>query len=460
MEIQGGTAIEAEMSILGAMMLDPWLIDPVRARLGPNSFHEPRHQVIFETLVGMVDAGKLVDQVTLKAELEARGALALVGGMEYCESLVIQLPTSGHAPEYATIIETASKVRRVQRAIAAFSSATAEARRNGVGAELQTSLAALRDEPQAEAKPVWYGNKALESEAIAAGAIEIVPLVFPGFRPNLGHAAGRVSTLGGYSGDYKTTSLVAEHVHLASLGHPCLAFSLEVSRTEWWRRVVAACQGETIPEIYVLDTVRQLKELVAVATAFAEKYDGGKAPVVLIDFLGRIKTEAPSREREVGLAAEAMSDFARGTGCIVVQGAQINREGKKEGAPQLFHLRDSGSVEQASDLVLILNKTDEGRVSVECCKNRWGAGVGESVELVVDAGRCAFTAVSAEERAKSLALEVVPFLRERSGKAKVTDVCKGTRIPGSRKRPKRSDIESAGLASKAFVIDGFEVRLI
>ena len=106
---------EAEMSVLGAMMLDSEVAGEVIEIIDSQAFHEPRHQLIFDALIDLYLARRKLDLVTIKAELEKRGTIEVVGGIEYCESLVVQVPTAAHAAEYAGIIREKAVLRQLLR---------------------------------------------------------------------------------------------------------------------------------------------------------------------------------------------------------------------------------------------------------------------------------------------------------------------------------------------------------
>ena len=97
-------SIQAEASVLGALMLDSARVPKVAAIIRAEDFYRPAHQTIYSVLVDMSQAGKPVDLVMLREELERRSQLQAVGGVEYLVALVQGVPTSANAEHYATIV--------------------------------------------------------------------------------------------------------------------------------------------------------------------------------------------------------------------------------------------------------------------------------------------------------------------------------------------------------------------
>ena len=97
-------SIEAEISVLGAMLLDNEVISLVIPILNKNSFYKTAHQELYQTIVELYDKGKTVDLVLLREELKKRSLLDKVGGIEYLMELEESVPTIGNVEYYANIV--------------------------------------------------------------------------------------------------------------------------------------------------------------------------------------------------------------------------------------------------------------------------------------------------------------------------------------------------------------------
>lgn len=110
--------------------------------------------------------------------------------------------------------------------------------------------------------------------------------------------------------------------------------------------------------IVVNSTANRLSEIISRMTAL---HNRGKCDIALIDYLGLMKNESNGRIPLTQIIAENTSTLkatAKKLGIPIILLAQLNREAAKDGAPQLYHLRDSGGIEQDADVVLMLEQTD------------------------------------------------------------------------------------------------------
>ena len=110
--------LEAEMSVLGAMMQSTDATGLCIQHLDPNCFYRPEHGALFTALAKMFEANHAVDWVTLKAELAQQGELERVGGDEYLITLVDSVPTIANAEYYARVVKDKALLRGLIQAAA------------------------------------------------------------------------------------------------------------------------------------------------------------------------------------------------------------------------------------------------------------------------------------------------------------------------------------------------------
>ena len=97
--------IDAEKSLLGAILMDREAINKVADHLRDQDFYQRGHQIIYEAVMALFDKREPIDLLNLSNKLEEMGALEQVGGVAYLTSLVNSVPTSAHIGSYAKIVQ-------------------------------------------------------------------------------------------------------------------------------------------------------------------------------------------------------------------------------------------------------------------------------------------------------------------------------------------------------------------
>src|ERR1700712_2669145 len=106
-------SIEAEQSVLGAMMLSKDAIADVVEVVRPGDFYRPAHQLIYDSVLDLYGKGEPADAVTVSAELTRNGQLVRVGGAPYLHTLISMVPTAANAGYYAQIVAERATLRRL-----------------------------------------------------------------------------------------------------------------------------------------------------------------------------------------------------------------------------------------------------------------------------------------------------------------------------------------------------------
>src|SRR5690554_3428435 len=96
--------IEAEQSVIGALLLDRDAAHRVAEVVEPDDFYREAHRLIYQAILDLLDAGEAVDTVTLSDRLRKRKELERVGGIGYLTTLVNSVPTAANAEHYARIV--------------------------------------------------------------------------------------------------------------------------------------------------------------------------------------------------------------------------------------------------------------------------------------------------------------------------------------------------------------------
>ncbi len=416
---------DAEAALLGACLNNATIALDALAGLDPEDFYDPGHAHIAAAAQALHADGAPVDHTTVTGHLRHHGTLDLIGGGENrLITLLAEGAIAARAPHHAATIAKHARLRQIAT-IGAEITATATAPGAEPGAAAQAAQALIDQALDATAddtRLAVIGDLLdtylddLEERSAHGGATGItcglpnLDTLTGGFRP------GTLTTIAGRPGTGKSD--VACHIarHAADAG-PVLVVSIEMSRTEMLHRWVAAetgiaatslqtgelspSQWERVgPALIALSALPLHIEDDPAATAAtiraAQRRTGAR--LVIVDYL-QIVTAAPSRHEnrqvEVSGIVASLKRLARQTEVPVIALAQLNRsmENRADKRPTLSDLRESGAIEQDSDVVIGLYReevhrpdTDQrGVMEALVLKNRHGA-TGKA-RLAYDAAR-------------------------------------------------------------------------
>lgn len=410
--------LQAEMSTLGGMLISKdAMADAIDVIRSGDDFYRPAHGTIFGVAVYLFGTGEPVDAVTVAAELGRRGQLETVGGAGYLHTLISTVPTAANAGYYARIVAEKATLRRLAEAgtrIVQLASGTGEAAdaADAAQATLYAALDAHRgdDEPKAPAETLAATLDELERLAAHDGGITGLPTGFSdlddatgGLRP------GQFVVVAGRPGLGKSTLGLDVARHCAiELGRTALMFSLEMSRDEVNKRMLSAEAGVNLhamstgrladadwkriglcaPRVYeaplYIDDSAGLT-LMTIRTKARRTAQRHGLALVVVDYLQLLThggRRPESRQQEVSEISRSLKLLAKELGVPVVALSQLNRDAEQRAdkKPQLSDLRESGAIEQDSDIVILLYREDyydaesarAGEADLILAKNRNG----------------------------------------------------------------------------------------
>lgn len=385
-------AIEAECAVLGSMILD-WRIvgEVVQILSGSEDFYHSKHAALYQVLVDMYDQNQSVDMVQLKHRLEDVGLLEQVGGVSYLIELAESVPSASSASYYARIVSEKAVLRRL---IDAAGQILREAYNSNepVGTLLDQAeqkifnLAETRVNDEATELKVLLQETYARLEAhdgrhltgLDTGYFELNEMtnglqngemIIVAARPSMGKTALALN--------------MAEHV--ASDQHqPVAVFSLEMSKQQLAQRLLCSRGGVDSQKIrkhnlsadefgQLALVVGELSEaplfiddtpgltllgLRAKARRLASRHD---IKAVFVDYLQLMTSpRAESRQQEVSTLSRGIKAMSRELNVPVVCLSQLNRasEGREGHKPRMSDLRESGSIEQDADVVMLLHRED------------------------------------------------------------------------------------------------------
>lgn len=383
----------AEMSVLGAAMLDPGCLPVLRERISAESFYVLSHQDIWTAICEAVDAGQTPDLVILQDRLTKTGKLEKIGGVQYLMEVLESVPCSANAENYGSIVQE----HHLRRRLLAFVSDVA-AKGNEWGVDVERWLADTQEqvaslqlsmEPSSGADIVlivdglWRElqdrakNPGLQHDGLPTGFHDL-DYIFGGLRP------GELTVLGAFPGDGKTTFAVNL---LASLcvqkGHRCIFFSAEMSGEEVVRSLICRIAGvdpvdyrrgqvagsedrlrTAHNEVKAAPLVIEDKVCVAVDVLYSRAVAHCRRQPVELIVVDYIQQLMPARKRqsaviELAETAKMLKAVARDCNAHVLALSQFARLGNKPGRPRMSSLYGSGGIEQAADVVIVLDAVEK-----------------------------------------------------------------------------------------------------
>ena len=390
---------EAERAVLGCALQDAARVLDlcIERQISPESFYVQRHQALYEAMLGLHEARKPVDFVTVAARLRETSQLEAVGGEDELARLIAGTPTTAHAEYYLQRVYENHLLRRI---IAAARDVTEDCYKGEVEAESLLSEAEAAFFGLSERK---VGVERTWKQLIELEAIEVERLitekkgltgVTTGFmdidRKLLGMQAGDLIILAARPSMGKTSLAlnIAEHVALGARNQPpkpVAVFSLEMSAESLVRRMVCCHAGVPAQNlstgnvgaeehgllvgamdvlakapIYVDDTAGlEALDLRARARRLKRKYGVEFIVVDYLQLMNFSKFAAEGRQRETAAISQALKGMAKELKVPVLVLSQLSRAPEtreKTAVPKLSDLRDSGAIEQDADVVMLLRR--------------------------------------------------------------------------------------------------------
>ncbi len=383
-------SVEAEMSVLGAMLLSTEATGIVVQHVDEDCFYLPQHRTLFKVLVEFYDANKPVDLVLVTEALRAKGKLEEVGGDAYLITLAESTPTVANAEYYAKVVKDKALLRSLIQA-------GAEIIRDGHSTDASAEDICDRCEKRvfeiAERKIV---SEASDVRSILAHVMNT--LDFVGGRAITGLETG-LHDLDGMTRGLQPSEMIvlaarpsvgksalalniAEHV-AADLRQPVAFFSLEMSKEELALRLLSSranidgqklrkgmlsvSEAHTIQEVAAflygvplyIDDSPSMRVLDLRAKA-RRLYLRHEIKLIVVDYL-QLMTSPGSESRQVEVAniSRGLKALARELKVPVLAVAQLRRPAlnmPRDAAPQLSDLRESGAIEQDADVVMLLDR--------------------------------------------------------------------------------------------------------
>ncbi|HHT9111986.1 MAG: replicative DNA helicase [Planctomycetes bacterium] len=384
-------SIEAEMSVLGAMILDNEVISLVIPILNKLSFYKTAHQELYQAIVDVYDKGQPVDLVVLREELKKRSLLEKVGGVEYLMELEEAVPTIGNVEYYANIvrekaikrnlIEVAATIQKQsfeestdtehlldasERAIFDITQKkfnTASTKLNEILKETFSRIENLHDR---QSRLTGLSAGFYDLDDLTCG-LQPSELIIVAARPSMGKTSIVLN--------------IVEHVGVVEK-KPVVIFSLEMSAQQvaqnmlcsharidahklrmgflddkQWSDLSYGLGSLSEAPIFIDDTPGlTVLEIRAKARRLKAQYD---IQLVAVDYLQLMESSrAENRQQEISVISRGLKSLARELKIPVIAVSQLNRsvESREGHRPRMSDLRESGSLEQDADVIALLHR--------------------------------------------------------------------------------------------------------
>jgi replicative DNA helicase len=373
--------LEAEQSVLGAILLDNEAIGRASEIVEVEDFYRESHRQIFQAMLDLASARKPIDPVTLPAQLGAK-AVAEIGGAAYLAELAAFVPTARNITHYARTVHDAAILRTAAATLTELASAAYEVRDVSeflANLEYETARVLAKQLQQPEpgkasvlATALWKIEHGRE-DSVAAG---FAPLdqSFGGF--NVGH----VTILGARTSKFKTAFATHIAINAAKAGFATAYFTLEMTAEEMWLRAVG-CEAQvdlfsarrrgyrdgekerveraqttlgSVPLEMLYRPSMRPRDLRIECRRLARAM--GPLKLIIVDYFNLMRGDRREKERwrEMQEAILALKALAGELGLPILLLSQLNRDTDESAPPSLSNLRDTGAAEEHASNVLFL----------------------------------------------------------------------------------------------------------
>jgi len=391
---QPPAVVEVEKEIIGAMLLDNEAIPKVFEILKADSFFDPKHKVIFQSIQSLYEANEPLDTVTLYEELKKQGKVEEAGGVTYVSKLAQDVSSAANVDYHARIVLEKWVLRKLISTSLDVASSAFDAKEDVFDLldEAEQKMFSISQEGTKESftsmkaavKDAWEMIEAIKGNKLGAvsvqtgyfqlddmlGGYQKSDLIIIAARPSMGKTAFALSFMRNAAIDYNI---------------PVAFFSLEMATVQLATRLISAearmdahslrtgnfrdSDGQKISRtvhklssapIYIDDTPGlSILEMRAKARRLHKEKGIG---LIVVDYLQLMTagSKVESREREISIISRSLKALAKDLNVPVIALSQLNRavESTPDKRPMLSHLRESGAIEQDADVVIFLYRPE------------------------------------------------------------------------------------------------------
>jgi len=394
-------SIEAEQSVIGALLLDNLAWDKIADKVNEDDFYRQEHQLIYQAIKQLIEKSHPVDIVTVAESLEKNNVLTEVGGLIYLSTLANNTPSAANIIRYAEIV----RERSIARQLISASIAIAETAYSPQGRDIREILDDAENKIFQIAENTHRNRQAFESIAsLLTEATERIDLLSQrenpyevtgiptGFRDldnkTSGLQNGDLVIVAGRPSMGKT-AFAMNMAEYAAIHHnaPVIVFSMETSgvqlatrmlgsvgridqqalrtgqlNNEGWEKLNEAIAQLSETKIYIDETpALTILELRARARRIARQFDG-KTGLIIVDYIQLMSgnDRGDNRSVELGEISRGLKKLAKELSMPVIALSQLSRlvEHRTDKRPIMSDLRESGAIEQDADLIIFMYRDE------------------------------------------------------------------------------------------------------
>lgn len=397
-------SIEAESSVLGALLLDSTGMDRV-GELQASDFYRTEHQLIFGAIAILTNSNRAADVVTVFEYLQRQNQTQEAGGLVYLNQLAQYQPSAANLHRYAEIVRERSILRRLVSASDEIATAAFNPGNRTVVElldEVQQKVFALgdqgapRDDWQSSDAGIVHALDAIQARHDDPGAGDFIPTGIASLDEKLngGVRPGKVYVIAARPSMGKTSLAlsIADHIAIVEAKQVGV-LSMEMPKDEVQDRRVSMNSGVRYDKILrpermndydwsevskAVETLRQVPLYVSDQSALTINQLRSKAralkrrhglSVLVVDYIGLMEStdRRASRAEKIGEISRGIKALAKELGIAILLLAQLNREVEKRPnqRPILADLRESGDIEQDADVVLFVHRPYQAKPDMD-----------------------------------------------------------------------------------------------
>ncbi|MBP3391403.1 MAG: replicative DNA helicase [Clostridia bacterium] len=429
--------IEAERSLLGAILTDQSVILDVMASVNAEDFYRKDHQLIFEAMVKLSGKNQPIDMITVSDYLTSTGSISGAGGVDYIVSLTEDVPLASNAVQYAQIVSEKALQRRLIQASSEIAKMAYEPEGDvpNVLEEAEKKIFNLvqkrNNKSYSRIGELLPGIFDELTELSLNGSLPGIPTGFIDLDKLLaGLHNSDLILVAARPGMGKTALMLNLATNVAKKNYPVAVFNLEMSSEQLAKRILSSesqiggekiktGQFEEMDWTRLAETLERFESIplyiddstdvtIASIRAKCRKLKLEKdIKLIIIDYLQLMSSggKSDNRTTEIAEISRALKIMAKELNVPVIVGSQLSREVEKRAdkRPQLSDLRESGAIEQDADIVMFIyrdvvynkDKLDERMHNIaELIIGKHRNGSTGTINLIFDGSHASFKNVT------------------------------------------------------------------
>jgi replicative DNA helicase len=399
-------SIDAEYSIIGGLLIEPFRIDDLSC--SADDFYTYQNRTVFSAMLYLAENNKPIDIITVCEVLESRNELDAIGGIIFMAELAKNTAGAGNIKRYAEIVREKALLRElivISSSIAenAFSSKESA---SDIVADAESQIFSIMDKRETQEpvhidmavkEAIEHLGNVIDGMTYQSTGLDDLDNVIGGLRGGATYVVAARSSMG-------KTALMCSIAHHVAKEKPCYIATLEMPRREIAARLIAidgkvnlgnakewgddeynrlTKAASTIQELNITIDHQEGLSLAQLRSRCRRQKRRKGLGCIFVDYLQLMKSHADTREREVAQISEGLKSLAKELDVPVVVLAQLNRDCDKRNdkRPLMSDLRESGSIEQDADVIIMLYRDEvynkdtqyKGMAELLIRKNRHGA---------------------------------------------------------------------------------------